>query len=190
MTHLYLKKFYIINQLMMYMVSHYDRQGKLITIVIQTDGTFAVDKTPVEIIEDSIRCIGFNYKGALSTAKWILGSDVKMCPVMINPIHNICVFPTQSPKHEETIWFNPAHIFRTRSLCTKTTVELTNGETLVVPCKLSAFLTKLYNAEQLSKVTMEIGNNPNTIFFEPKKKGLSVSNKKNSLRTIQNKKSA
>jgi competence protein ComK len=170
---LYLKKFYIINQLMMYMVSFYDRNGKLITLVTQANGSFVVDKSPVEIIEDSIKCIGFDFKGALSTAKWILG-DIHMCPVMINPIHKICVFPTKSAKHEDSIWLNPNHIVRTSSLYRSTYLEFTNGHTLEVPCRLAAFNTKLKNAEQLNRITVEIGSNPTAFYFEPKKKELSL----------------
>jgi competence protein ComK len=158
---------------MMYMVGFYDRNGKFITRVTQVNGSFVVDKSPLEIIEDSIRCIGFDFKGALSTAKWILG-DIHMCPVMINPIHKICVFPTKSAKHVDSIWLNPHHIVRTSSLYRDTLLELTDGQTLEVPCRLTAFNSKLTHAEQLSKITVEIGSNPTAFYFEPKKKELSL----------------
>ncbi|QCJ45072.1 hypothetical protein FAY30_03120 [Bacillus sp. S3] len=47
------------------------------------------------MLNDSIRCVGFNLKGAMETAKLLLG-DKQMCPVMVNPLHTIVVFPNKS----------------------------------------------------------------------------------------------
>ncbi|MFJ5718037.1 competence protein ComK [Neobacillus sp. NPDC093127] len=83
--------------------------------VTELNRTFIVDSSPLEILNDSIRCIGFDLRGAMETAKWLLGNK-HMCPVMVNPIHNICVFPNKSAKHADTMWFNPEHIVRTNTL--------------------------------------------------------------------------
>ena len=151
------------------MTGLYDRTGKLCTKVNEIDRTFIVDKAPLEILEDTIRNIGFNLKGAMATAKWITGV-AQMCPIMINPILKICVFPTKSAHHDEVIWFNPAHIARTSSLNGNTLVEFRNGTAIIVPCRLSAFNTKLQTAEQLKHLTIEAGRHPISFVIEPKQR--------------------
>lgn len=153
---------YIVNQRTMYMYGFYDRNGKLCTVVREIDKTFTVDREPLHILEDSIKCIGYDLKGAMASAKWILG-DIHMSPVMINPIHSICVFPDKSPKNADTIWFNPAHIVRTTSFKKKTYIEFSNGKTLIIHCTISAFNNKLQNAMQLRYITTEMGKNPKSM---------------------------
>jgi competence protein ComK len=154
---------------MMYMFGFYDRNGKVCTLVRQLDCAFIVDRSPMEILDDSLRCIGFNLKGAMDTSKLIM-ANTTMCPVMINHIHTICVFPDKSPRHKDTIWFNPYHIVRTQSLKRKTHIEFRNRRTLIIDSKLFSFNHKLKAAEQLSQITMENANNPISFIIEPPKK--------------------
>lgn len=160
---------YIINQNTLYMYGFYDRYGKLCTFVRELDKTFIVDNEPLNILEDSIKCIGYDLKGAMASAKWILG-NIHMPPVMINPIQSICVFPNKSANNEQTIWFNPAHIVRTTSYQKKTYIEFTKGITLIVPCSVSIFNNKLQNAIQLRNITTEMGKNPRSMsmILDPK----------------------
>jgi competence protein ComK len=153
------------------MYGFYDRNGKLCTVVKEIDKTFTVDKAPLHILEDSIKCIGYDLKGAMASAKWILG-NIHMPPVMINPIQSTCLFPDKSAKNDDTIWFNPAHIVRTTSYKKKTYIEFTNGTTLIIHCTISAFNTKLQNAMQLRNITTEMGKNPKSIsmILDPSKR--------------------
>lgn len=150
----------------------YDRNGKVCTLVRELDKTFTVDRTPLHILEDSIKCIGYDLKGAMASAKWILG-EIHMPPVMINPIQSICVFSDKSAKNEDTIWFNPAHIVRTISYKKKTYIEFSNGITLVLHCSVSSFNTKLQNAMQLRNLTTEMGKNPISMILDPNKRKTS-----------------
>lgn len=136
----------------MYMTGHYDRFGKRCTEVHEANRTFFVDKSPMEILDDSIKSIGFDYRGALAASKCHLG-DIEMPPVMVNPILRIAVFPTRSANHEDTIWFNPCHIKRTLSTNRKTKILFSNGAYLILPTRLSSFNTKIQNAEQLRGMT-------------------------------------
>jgi competence protein ComK len=153
----------------MYMVGYYDRNGKLCTIVEEVDEIFIIDQSPLQILEYSINCIGFDLKGATATSKWLLG-DIHMCPIMVNPLLNISLFPSKSSKHHDTMWFNPHHIKRTRGYMRKTTIEFTNGLNLIIPCKLTYFNNKLQNAEQLRKMTYSAGTNPVSFVLDPKKR--------------------
>lgn len=153
------------------MYGFYDRNGKLCTVVRELDNTYIVDTAPLFILENSIKCIGYDLKGAMTSAKWILG-NIHMPPVMINPIQSICVFSDKSAKNVNTIWFNPAHIVRTNSYKKKTYIEFTNGTTLIIHCSISAFNTKLQNAMQLRNITTEMAKNPKSMsmIIDPRKR--------------------
>jgi competence protein ComK len=161
---------YVVNQLLLFMVGVYDRNGKLCTLVQEENEAFIVDRSPLEILAHSIRCIGFDYKGALATSKWILGDDILMHPVMVNPILKICLFPTRSHNKPDTLWFNPFHIKRTTGVQRKTLVEFQNGKKLTVLMQLSAFNNRLKTAEQLRNLTVGIGKNPISFDLQPKKR--------------------
>jgi competence protein ComK len=168
---LLVEKSYLINHLMMYMGGHYDRNGKLCTLVTEVNRTFIVDQSPLQVLEDSIKCIGFDLKGALTSSKWILG-EMKMYPVMVNPIQKICLFPIKAIKHYDNLWFNPLHIFRTKGIMRKTEIEFKNGQTLMVDSRISAFNHKLQTADQLKNMTIELGKNPLVFVLDPKKRKL------------------
>lgn len=162
-----IEKYYIINPDFVYMTGHYDRNGKMCTFVRELHRMLIVDRSPIEILADTIRCIGFDLKGAIATAKWILG-EIPMCPIVVNPIHNICIFPTKSSKHEDAMWFNPSNIVRTTSLFLKTKVTLRNGLIVTVPSKVSSFNMKLQNADQLRKITEQLAKDPIRFLIEGK----------------------
>jgi competence protein ComK len=154
---------------MMFMFGLRDRNAKVCTLVRELHRVFIVDRSPLEILDDSLRCIGFNLKGAMDTSKIIMGNNT-MCPVMLNHIHNICVFPDRSHKHEDTIWFNPNQILRTHSLRRKTQIEFRNRLILMNDSKLFSFNNKWKAAEQLSRITTENANKQVFFITKPPKK--------------------
>lgn len=153
---------------MVLMLGEYDQNGKLCTRVMEVDKTFLVDKTPLEVLKDTIHYIGFDFKGAMSASKLILG-NVNMCPVIVNPVHGICMFPNKAYKNDDTIWFNPIHIINTSPLGRNTKVDLSNGYSIEIHSRLSGFNTRLQNAEHLRKITSDRGNNPMTLIIEKKR---------------------
>jgi competence protein ComK len=165
---LFIKNEYLINPQFMFMAGIYDRNAKLCTLVTELTSTFIVDKAPLEILNDSIRCIGFDLRGAMETARFLLGNK-NMCPVMVNPVHKICVFPDKCSKHNDTKWFNPIHITKTNSMNKQTNVEFTNGMTITVPIKLYYFNNRLQTAEQFRNMTVVLENNPCSHGKDPRK---------------------
>jgi competence protein ComK len=166
---LIIENYYIINKNMLYMFGLNDRNAKVCTLVRELHRVFIVDRSPLEILDDSLRSIGFNLKGAMDSAKIIIANKM-MCPVMLNHIHNICVFPDKSHKHEDTIWFNPCQILRTHSIKRKTQIEFRNRLSLQIDSSLFSFNHKLKSAEQLSRITIENANNPQSYIIEPPKR--------------------
>jgi competence protein ComK len=153
----------------MYMTGQYDRNGKQCTLVTETRRTFIVDQSPLEIIHYSTLYAGSSLKGAMEASRWLLGG-IHMCPITVNPIQKIVVFPTRSAKHEDTIWFNPSHIKRATSHDGKALVHFKNRTTLLIPMRPSSFNNKLLTAEQLKAMTTGNAKGTYTLVLDPKKR--------------------
>ncbi|WP_053360952.1 competence protein ComK [Bacillus sp. FJAT-27251] len=178
---MFIEPHYIVKPQFMHMAGHYDRNGKLCSLVFETNRILIVDKSPLEIIADSIRWIGFNLKGAMESARWLLGST-HMCPLVVNPIQQIVLFPTRAARHEDTIWFNPEPIFRTYSQRRNTIILFTNGSTLTVPIRLTSFNTKLQSAEQLKIITRATANHTFSFILDPATRPVRKKRRKNKKR--------
>jgi competence protein ComK len=154
---------------MIYMFGEYDRYGKLCAIVFEEEQTFVVDKSPLEVVKESIEFIGSDFNGALAGSKKILGKR-RMCPVMVNYLRDICVFPDRGYKIPECIWINSKHILNTSAIDRMTLIEFSNGSNILVSSRLAAFNTKVQTAEQYRKMTYERGMNSKTVMLDPKKR--------------------
>ena len=116
------------------------------------------------LLDDTLTYIGYDLRGAVSSAKLILGERMRN-PIIVNPYLGICLFPNMSPRKAECIWFNPEHIVRTIAMGNKTEVELSNGHTIIVDTKLSNFNNKIHKANKLKQIAMKRGNQPGPILF-------------------------
>jgi competence protein ComK len=146
---------YSLNQKMMYMVGFYDCYAKACTLVRESERIFVVHQSPLEILEYSIKKVGYNLKGAMESSREANGN--KMCPIMVNLLQKLVVFPTQSVKHVETMWLNPNQIQRTygsKFINRKTNVEFKNGLIISIDSRLSFFNDKLKRAEQYRDTTI------------------------------------
>lgn len=155
---------------MILMMGEYDQFGKLCARVMAGKSSFLVDRTPLHLLNDTLTYIGFDLRGAMTGAKSILGKKIK-CPIIVNPYLGICLFPNKSPQKADCIWFNPEHIITTTAMGNETKVELSNGYSIRVDSKLSAFNEKIQTANQLIRLSMDRGNHPGpvTCYLEPKK---------------------
>lgn len=102
---------YVLNKEVSVIYPHYSDEGKLQSVVMEGNDLRLIDQSPAELIDDNLRFYGSSLRGAIDGTQMILGS-VKMAPVMINPMLNLCYFPSKSPFHEECVWFAPSHIKR------------------------------------------------------------------------------
>ncbi len=164
-----IQKHYIIEKKMILLMGEYDRYGKLCSRIMAGQSAFLVDRTPLQLVDDSLVYIGFDLRGAMSSAKLMLDKKVK-CPVIVNPYLDICLFPIQSPNRAECMWFNPDHIVKTTPIGSMTKVGLSNGYSLVVNSRLSAFNGKIETANQLVRLSRDRGNHPDTIILYPEPK--------------------
>lgn len=159
-----MRKNYFIEKAMILLMGEYDRYGKLCARVMAGTNAFLVDRTPLQLLDDTLTYIGFDLRGATSGAKSVLGKKVK-CPIIVNPYSEICLFPIKSPRKVGCIWFNPDHIVKTTAADNWTQVELSNGYSITVDSKLSIFNDKLQTAQQLMKLSKDRGMQPNTAVY-------------------------
>lgn len=152
-------------------MGEYDQNGKLCSRIMVEKTTLLVDRAPLNLLDDTLKYIGFDLRGAIAGAKYILNKTVK-CPIIANPYQSVCLFPSKSPQKQDCIWFNPDHIVNTKAIGNKTEVELSNGHFMLVDAKLTAFNTKLQTANQLKRLTKERGiqASPLLFYLEPPKK--------------------
>ncbi|WML41514.1 competence protein ComK [Neobacillus sp. OS1-2] len=161
-------QFYLVDDNVILMTGEYDNNGKLCARVMIGRETLLVDQSPVKLLDETLKYIGFNLKGALEGAKGIIGEKY-MRPVMVNPYKGICLFPNKSPKKDDCLWFNPDHIVKTNSRGYKTEVVLSNGVSILVDLKLCFFNSKLHIASELKRTSIERGNHSNPIVPERRK---------------------
>ncbi|WP_230496762.1 competence protein ComK [Pseudoneobacillus rhizosphaerae] len=163
--------YYIINLQMVLMMGEYNHYGKLCTRIMELDKTFLVDKEPLAVLNDTINYIDFDLKGAQPETK-LIKENVNICPILGNPLHSICAFPSQAYKSDDTIWFNPIHIVKTSAHGRHTLVDLSNGYSIEVHSRLSSFNQKWQNAQFLRRMTTKREKSPFTLIVDQKKKNL------------------
>ncbi|MDF2790521.1 MAG: hypothetical protein K0S80_3622 [Neobacillus sp.] len=165
-----IQKNYFIEEKMILMMGEYDGYGKPCARVMAGSASFLVDRTPLQILDDTLMYIGFDLRGAMASAKLIL-DERSRCPIIVNPYLGICLFPNHSPFNPDCIWFNPEHIVRTKAAGNKTEVELSNGHSIIVDSKLTSFNNRIHKAQLLMQISMKRGNQPGpfTFYLEPRR---------------------
>lgn len=159
---------YIINRKTILVTGKYNSFGKLCTIVLEEDTPMLVDQSPIQVIRNSLHYYGQNLKGAIEAAKVILG-EAKMYPFIVCQVQDICLFPHISPTHAECIWFNHMHIIHTYAQGPNTVIELSNGRSLILKARLTAFNTKQQKAGDLRRIVTERSNSPVILYGNTKK---------------------
>ncbi|PFN80607.1 hypothetical protein COJ85_29770 [Bacillus sp. AFS076308] len=163
-------QFYLVDKDVILMTGEYDEHGKLCSRVMIGPQTLLVSRTPVQLLDDTLKYIGYDLKGALKGTKNILGNK-HMCPILVNPYKGICFFPYKSSRKEDCVWFNPDHIVKTKIRDCKTEVELSNGISIIVDSKRYFFNNKMQTALQLKQISRERGNHPSPLsyYIDPEK---------------------
>jgi competence protein ComK len=163
---------YIIQQQFLYLFGALDRYGKPCTIIVEEEHSFIVDKSPLQVLEDSIQYVGSDFKGSLASARKTTGRS-RMTPMMVNFILNICLFPDRAYKNEYCVWINSNQIIDMKAMGQQQTViEFSNANSLIVNSRLTPFRAKVQLAEQYRKTNYERGKRPISFILDPKKRPL------------------
>lgn len=77
--------------------------------VVEKSNTIIVEKTPMQIIEDSCSFFGSSYNGRAKGTKKLIGVSHK-APIIIEESREIIFFPTRSPRLYECCWVSLKNI--------------------------------------------------------------------------------
>lgn len=77
--------------------------------VIEKDSNFVIEKTPMQIIEDSCSFFGSSYTGRATGTKKLIGVSHK-APIIVEESREIIFFPTSSPRLYECCWVSLKNI--------------------------------------------------------------------------------
>ncbi|MEH7544853.1 competence protein ComK [Neobacillus vireti] len=157
-------QFYLLDEDIILMTGEYNNEGKFCARIMVGGQTLLVNRTPIQVMDDTLKYIGFDLKGAIKGTKNILG-NINMCPILVNPYKGICLFPYKSPKKEDCVWFNPDHIVKTKTRGCKTEVELSNGVSIIIDLKKYYFINKIQTALLLKNISRERGNHPHPLSY-------------------------
>lgn len=73
--------------------------------IMEENGDFIINKTPIKIIDDSCRFFGSSYEGRFIGTKAMTGISHKS-PIIIEESRKIIFFPTNSPRLEKCMWIS------------------------------------------------------------------------------------
>ncbi|MDN3015794.1 competence protein ComK [Paenibacillus sp. BSR1-1] len=171
---------YLINKKTILLYGEIHKNGELYTFVIDGEDMFLVAMPPVKLIDRSLMSYGSNFKGALKSSQLLLGKKRKMYPIKIDGSLDIWVFPTKSYKNENCVWFALNHVKNTQPRGVKfTKICLSNGHTIEIVMKESAFRNKCRQTEELKEIIINNTKISENFLTEPKK-GLMIVEKKGS----------
>jgi len=83
------------------MILPYENKSKVVEKYI----TYIINKTPMEIIDDSCKNYGSSFVGRCDSTYFLTGVKYK-CPIIISETKEIIMFPTKSAKSNCCIWIN------------------------------------------------------------------------------------
>lgn len=121
------------------------------TIVYETDDSFIVDKTPLQIMEDSCEYFGSSLEGRQTGTSKLIGYTHKV-PIIVEESFDLIFFPTLSPRNEECSWLSYKHIFKPDKFKDKSIIELKNGKKIIVGVSSAIIDNQLYRCSRLKDV--------------------------------------
>lgn len=121
------------------------------TIVYETEDTFIVDKTPLQIMESSCEYFGSSLEGRQIGTSKLIGFTHKV-PIIVEESFDLIFFPTLSPRNDECSWLAYKHIFKPDKFKDKSIIELKNGKKIVVGVSSAIIDNQLYRCSRLKDV--------------------------------------
>lgn len=96
------------------------------TQIIEEEEIYTIDRSTIDIIDNSCRYFGSSYKGRNEGTKNIINFSYKL-PIIIDEIRNIIFFPTSSPKYDRCNWLALNKIENLEKKQGNTVVNFKNG---------------------------------------------------------------
>lgn len=147
---------YAVNHLTSFLIGERNKYGYLYTRVVEGDQAFLVRMTPREVLEYTLLSVGSDLRGAMKSARSILDNGY-MCPIIVNPYQDICLFPTHSSRADHCMWVNPKRVVNYDNLGIQTSVYFKDYIIIPVDLLYITFKTRKIDAHRLLDITKENG---------------------------------
>jgi len=119
--------------------------------VVEKDSTIIVDKTPMQIIEDSCSFFGSSYGGRAKGTKKLIGVSHK-APIIIEESREIIFFPTRSPRLYECCWVSLNNIHKYNRQESNSIVLFNTGYLLELDMSYGSLDNQILRATRLESV--------------------------------------
>ncbi len=119
--------------------------------VIETHGELIINKTPMEIIEDSCLYFGSSYDGRHTATKYLLGISYKS-PIIIEESRNIIFFPTNSPRQYDCCWISLRNIMDYKRKHNRSIICFDNGKQILLNISYGSLDNQILRATRLESV--------------------------------------
>ncbi|MBE6153380.1 MAG: competence protein [Firmicutes bacterium] len=119
--------------------------------VIETHGEIIVNKTPMEIIEDSCLYFGSSYDGRHTATKYLLGISYKS-PIIIEESRNIIFFPTNSPRQYNCCWISLRNIIDYKRKYNYSIIYFDNGKNIQLNISYGSLDNQILRATRLESI--------------------------------------
>lgn len=119
--------------------------------VIETHGELIINKTPMEIIEDSCLYFGSTYDGRHTATKYLLGISYKS-PIIVEESRNIIFFPTNSPRQYDCCWISLRNIMDYKRKHNHSIIYFDNGKQILLNISYGSLDNQILRATRLESV--------------------------------------
>lgn len=119
--------------------------------VIESYGEFIINKTPMEIIENSCLYFGSTYSGRHSATKYLLGISYKS-PIIVEESRNIIFFPTNSPRLDNCCWISLKNIIDYKRKKENSIIYFENGKQIQINISYGSLDNQILRATRLESI--------------------------------------
>ena len=119
--------------------------------VVEKEDVFIVEKTPMEIIEDSCSFFGSSYVGRANGTKKLIGISHK-APIIVEETKEIIFFPTSSPRLYECCWLSLKNIEKYHKKAKTSAILFDSGYLLELDMSYGSLDNQVLRATRLESV--------------------------------------
>ncbi|WP_235848474.1 competence protein ComK [Litchfieldia alkalitelluris] len=125
---------------------------KIYSIVLEKDEEIIVKMKPLDIVDRSCRYFGSSYKGRKEGTRELMGITHKP-PIIVEPSHQIFLFPTVSPTSADCTWLSHSHIYSHSTAGNGTTkITFQNKKSMHVNISKGSFENQFFQTAQLRTI--------------------------------------
>ena len=100
-----------------------------ISEIIEQDCNYMIEKSSLEVMDDSCRYFGSSYYGREIGSKALIGNNYK-APIIVEETRPMIFLPTSSPRFSECSWISLKHIHKYERDGEKTVITFQCGKKL------------------------------------------------------------